>query len=230
MNDLVNQFAASHDDPAENIRALIADEGFTPGDRLPAERVMTERLGIGRSALRRGLDRLEHEGLIWRHVGKGTFVAGQDKVTLPRLGDLSQAVSPLQMMRARMAVEPAIAREAAINVSMKAAGKIRSIHESAQSADSWDAYEAEDDHLHRAIAEATGNVLLLALFDQLNAVRRAVSWDNVIRASERPPSDHTSFEEHERIVRAIEARRAKEAQSAMRAHLNSVSERLFEDR
>jgi DNA-binding FadR family transcriptional regulator len=188
---------------------------------------MAERLGIGRSALRRGPDRLKQESLVCRHVGKGTFVAAGRPDDAPGLGDLSRSVSPLHMMRARLAVEPAIAREAAINASAAGVERIRATHERAVAARSWDAYEAEDDRLHRAIAQATDNMLLLALFDQLNAVRRAVSWNTVIRRSDRPAPDHTSFAQHDRIVSAIEVRRALEAQDAMRAHLHSVSLRLF---
>ncbi len=94
-------------------------------------------------------------------------------------------------------------------------------------APTWDEYEAKDDALHRVIAEATGNVLLLELFDHMNEVRRAVAWSSVILHSARPPSDHTSFAEHDRIADAIAARKPADAHAAMRAHLNSVSVRLF---
>ena len=82
-------------------------------------------------------------------------------------------------------------------------------------------------NFHRNLAEATDNVLLLSLFDHLNAVRRAVAWNMVVRSSDRPPRTHSSFAEHDAIVAAIEARDPKSAQEAMRAHLGSVSARLF---
>jgi DNA-binding FadR family transcriptional regulator len=97
----------------------------------------------------------------------------------------------------------------------------------AQSAPSWGEYERQDDLFHRAIAEASDNLLLLSLFDQLNGVRRAVAWGNVVRDSQRPPSDHSSFGEHEAIAMEIAARRPEGAYEAMRRHLKSVSERLF---
>ena len=86
----------------------------------------------------------------------------------------------------------------------------------------------KDDLLHRTIAEATDNILLLALFDQLNAARRAVAWGAVTRTTDRPPRDHSSFVEHEAIVAAIQARDPHAADTAMRTHLRSVSSRLFE--
>lgn len=203
---------------------------FSPGDRLPPERELMVRLGLTRTALRKALDSLEREGLIWRHVGKGTFIASQTGAARPgRLSELSSQVSPVDMMRARLSLEPAIAREAAVGATEEAVRKVLAARDRAYEAPDWDTYEAEDDHLHRTIAEATGNVLLLELFDQLNQVRRAVAWNSVIRHSTRPPRDHSSFGEHNRIADAIAARNPAEAHAAMRDHLGSVSARLFGD-
>jgi DNA-binding FadR family transcriptional regulator len=88
-------------------------------------------------------------------------------------------------------------------------------------------YEAQDDAFHRAVAEAGENVLLVALFDQLNGVRRAVAWVAVRRTNAKPPADHSSFGEHRRIAAAIADRDADTAWQAMRGHLKSVSARLF---
>ena len=185
-------------------------------------------LGMTRTTLRKALDSLEHEGRIWRHVGKGTFIASQTGSERPaRLAELSTKVSPVHMMRARLSLEPAIAREAAINASDSAVKKIFDARDRAIEAQDWDAYEAQDDVFHRTIAEATDNVLLLELFEQLNQVRRAVAWNSVVRHSQRPPRDHSSFSEHERIASAIAARNPVEAHAAMREHLGSVSARLF---
>jgi DNA-binding FadR family transcriptional regulator len=185
-------------------------------------------LGLGRTLLRHGLDVLEREGAIWRHVGKGTFVAGA-AAQAGALSELSQQVSPMQMMRARLSLEPALAREAAINATNEAVIRLKLARERAEAARTWVDYEAQDDHFHRSVAEATGNVLLLALFDQLNQVHRAVAWDAVVRKSEQPPRDHPSFAEHAAIAAAIEARDPARAHTAMRSHLGSVSLRLFGD-
>lgn len=204
--------------------------GYSPGDRLPPERELIVSLGMSRNTLRRALEALERDGAIWRHVGKGTFVAAYGgSAGTGTLADLSQRVTPVQLMRARAALEPAIAREAAINASDEAVTRIKVSKDRAADAQNWDDYEAQDDHFHRAIAEATDNVLLLALFDQLNQVRRAVAWNTVVRSSDRPDRDHSSFAEHNEIVAAIAARDPGAAHSAMRKHVGSVSARLFEE-
>ena len=132
-------------------------------------------------------------------------------------------------MRARYSLEPAIAREAAANASAEAVQILKQAEQRAANAGSWDTYEANDYTFHRCVAEATGNVLLVSLFDHLNQVRRAVAWRQVIRKVERPPADHPSFSEHTVILDAIEERDPPAAHAAMRAHLDSVSTRLFGD-
>jgi DNA-binding FadR family transcriptional regulator len=218
------------DDALQQLRDFIATGGYAPGDRLPAERQLISALGVTRNALRKGLDTLEREGVIWRHVGKGTFITTpQTLANVPGIAELSHQVTPIQMMRARLSLEPAIAREAAINASGDSMNRLIAARDRAASATTWDNYEADDDAFHRTLAEATGNILLVSLFDYLNQVRRAVAWRQVIRATDCPPANHSSFQEHNEIVHAVEQRDPLAAHAAMQQHLNSVSKRLFGD-
>jgi DNA-binding FadR family transcriptional regulator len=97
-------------------------------------------------------------------------------------------------------------------------------------AQSWRQYESLDNNLHRLIAEATRNGVVLALFDALNTVRRSVVWGRLRADRPRPPTDHHSFAEHEAIVAAIADRDRDAAAEAMRAHLQSVERHLVTDR
>jgi len=246
MEDLVNQFSGSSPSTARSggeaeprdrsgaitgaittVRAFIEDGEYSAGDRLPPERELIGQLGISRSTLRRALDALEREGAIWRHVGKGTFVANHAADGASHVAELAQQLTPVRMTRARLCIEPAITREAAINASRDAIVRIKLAKDRAQEASTWADYETQDDLFHRAVAQASDNAMLMALFDQLNQVRRAVAWGNVVRGTMRPPRDHSSFAEHDRIAAAIEARDPAAAQEAMRAHIGSVSARLF---
>jgi DNA-binding FadR family transcriptional regulator len=239
MNELANQYAADAQVSApvqtdaevvSRLRAFIADGGYGPGDRLPPERRLVADLDLTRGALRKALDTLEREGAIWRQVGKGTFVsqdaAGQGENDI---AVLSRQVTPLRMVRARLSIEPAIAREAAVNASAEALARMRAAIDRAAAASNWQEYEKQDDLFHRSVAEAADNILLLAVFDKLNAVRRAVAWRSVTRKTSRPNTHHSSFAEHAAIADAIEARDPEAAYDAMRRHLRSVSARLFEE-
>lgn len=235
---LVNQFwvlrvltsisGLGRDDEALGaVRAFIAEGGYGPGERLPAERELMGSLGMTRTTLRRALDALEREGVIWRHVGKGTFVAAPVPDGADIAVAIAQQTTPVKMVRARLCIEPAIAREAAVNASAEAFGKIVRAGDAAETAATWDDYEAADDRFHRAIAEATDNVVLVSLFDALNRTKRAVAWSNVVRTSTRPPEGYASFVEHAAVLAAIEARDPIGAHDAMRRHIGSVSSRLF---
>ena len=217
-------------DPVARLRGFISEGGYAGGGRLPPERHLSDQLGLSRATLRKALDALERDGLIWRHVGKGTFVAdgAPPKAVQPGLlVDLGRQLTPFRMMRARMAIEPAIAKEAAVNASGEALQKMQRAIERARSASTWKEYEIQDDLFHRSVADASDNLLLLALFDQLNEVRRAVAWGSVTRETERPSPDHSSFPEHDAIAVAIAGRDPGAAYEAMRKHLGSVARRLF---
>jgi DNA-binding FadR family transcriptional regulator len=56
------------------IRAIIAEDGLEAGDKLPSERELSSRLGVGRSSVREALRALELLGLIETRRGEGTFI------------------------------------------------------------------------------------------------------------------------------------------------------------
>src|SRR5947209_11974896 len=68
----------------------VAAGRLGPGDRLPPERELAERLGVSRMTLRHALDSLARRGLLVRRVGRdgGTFVA-EPKLELAGLAGLS---------------------------------------------------------------------------------------------------------------------------------------------
>lgn len=217
-------------DNVESLKAFIAAGEYVPGDRLPSERALIDALGMTRTTLRRALDSLEQEGLIWRHVGKGTFMAEQrEDPDDHSLKQISRQLTPVKVMRARLRIESAIAREAAINASGEAIAQIMQAIDASEAAEDWASYEDCDDAFHRAVAAATDNLLLIALYDQMNKVQRNVAWGQVIRETVRPPRTHTSFAEHRKIAEAIKTRDAALAEEAMRRHIGSVSKRLFEE-
>jgi DNA-binding FadR family transcriptional regulator len=211
------------------LRAWLTRQDLAPGTRLPPERALCELLGVSRSHLRKALARLESEGQLWRHVGKGTFV-GTRRIEVMSLADIDRATNPAEVMRTRILIESMIAREAALHATSLHIEALRRCVERTRAAASWRQYETADNELHRVIAEAAGNRLLLALFDALNAVRRAVAWGMLRAGNDRPPPDHHSFDEHDRIVAAIASRDLDGAARAMRLHLRAVERSLVEPR
>lgn len=201
--------------------ARLPDDG-----RLPPERELAELLGVKRTELRKGLAVLEREGQVWRHVGKGTFV-GPKPPQLVDISELAQRSNPIQVMKARIGLEPELARLAAINATAAEIGTLAELNAACRAATTWREYEAYDARFHHEIAEAAHNPILLALFDTLNAVRRAVTWGRPRPSQSSPPADHHSFDDHASIVDAIAHREPAAAADAVRRHLQNVEDRLI---
>ncbi|PLT31212.1 FadR/GntR family transcriptional regulator [Peribacillus deserti] len=61
-------------DIVEELRLMIQADGLLPGDKIPSERELSERLQVGRSSVREALRSLELLGLIETRRGEGTFI------------------------------------------------------------------------------------------------------------------------------------------------------------
>jgi GntR family transcriptional regulator len=57
------------------LRQKIVSDEWKPGDLLPTEKNLQEQFNVSRATVRQALDMLVNEGLIYRHRGRGTFVA-----------------------------------------------------------------------------------------------------------------------------------------------------------
>jgi DNA-binding FadR family transcriptional regulator len=170
------------------------------------------------------LEVLEAEGHIWRHQGKGTFLGPRPLKGEVSLGELSKRTSPLEVLEARLEIEPGLARLAALRACNGDAERLHQLALKTEfSADGdADGRELWDGAFHRAIAEAAGNSLLFAFVDVVDRIRQDPNWRR-LREEARAPASHRLFvDQHHRIVKAIADRDALAAESAMRDHLESV--------
>ncbi|MCB4768160.1 FCD domain-containing protein [Ancylobacter sp. Lp-2] len=228
MDSLTDADPHTQKSTVTQVRAFLAQSNLPDDGRLPPERELSTALGISRTELRKALDVLEAEGQIWRHVGKGTFMGSRPLDTFADIAALARRSNPAEVMRARIVIEPEITRAAAFTATPADISEMRLCLARSRQADSWRQYEGWDTRLHRTIAEATQNGLLLGLFDTLNAVRRAVTWGRLRALPVKPAPDHHSFREHEAIVDAIEHRDMAGAANAMRNHLRTVERKLLD--
>lgn len=210
------------------LRAYLAQKELAPSARLPPERELADILGVSRGELRKALAMMEGQGELWRHVGKGTFLGARPVAELDSVAAIAAQTNPAEVMRARLVIEPELAREAALHATADDMQTLRRCIAGARGAETWRQYESWDNRLHRAVAEASQNALLLAVFDTLNAVRRAVVWGRLRDQDPHPPADHHSFAEHEAIAQAIEERNLAAAANAMRLHLQKVQALLID--
>lgn len=215
----------------EQLRQLIQQHEQQPDRALPTERELAERFNVGRREIRRALDVLEEEGRIWRKQGKGTFVGPAAPVQPLALHDLPQQSNLLEVMEARLQLEPGLARLAALRASKEQIALMQRLLERMHgitAPEDGDQHELWDSAFHRAIAEAAGNRLMLGLFDAVDAVRRDPGWQH-LRVQARTPARLDTYDSHhQRLVNHIAQRQPHEAAAAMREHLLALQQALLE--
>lgn len=218
-------------DEAERLRRYIAEAREQGIERLPPEPRLSEALEVTRGRLRTLLKKVEEEGLIWRHVGKGTFVGQRkDPVVFP---SVASSVSVDQVIQARSAIEPQLAALAAMHATttdLEAMEHCLAEMEAAQDFDNW---KALDDRLHRIIADASHNMLMVLLYDTLKSevalhmqLRMEALFGPVGTSSKREQTE----QQHRGFVDAIRMHDPERAERLMRAHIMSVRTKLFGDR
>lgn len=213
---------AASDRALAELRKLLLAEDIGPGARLPAERELSQRLAINRATLRKALTRLEFEGTITRHVGRGTFVAAPPR----KLESLAAGASPVELMEARLALEPALAREAALRARQEDLQRLQQCLDSSEAADDFAGFEHWDIAFHRTLAQATQNPIFVMVMDVLRNMRSTSEWDRLKRASFDPILRDRYRREHRAILQALDLRDRTAAATAMFQHLQTVQTAL----
>jgi DNA-binding FadR family transcriptional regulator len=211
------------------LRDYLEQASFAQQERLPPERDLAACLGLTRNRLRTGLKKLAAEGLIWRHVGKGTFYGTRlwpAGIPFP-INPLQDVTNPREVMQARQAIEPALARLAAFHATGRDLIEMGACLDKMATITDWNSWESLDCRLHRAIAQAAGNALLLVMFDTVQANRNKETWGRLREPIAPAAAIARATSEHVAIVRALRERNADAAEAEMRRHLRAVERSIF---
>ncbi|MDC1198810.1 FCD domain-containing protein [bacterium] len=208
------------------LRRMI-DAGETGQDgRLPTERELSAMFSVGRRAVRRAVEVLEAEGLLWRRQGKGTFIGQPPDPTGALAAQIAGETAPADVMEARLCIEPALASLCARRARPEDVQRMRRLAARTFATADPDATELWDGALHHLIALTAGNRLLMTAFSMLDEVRTGEHWRE-LRERARSPRTKTLYDnQHHAIIDAIEAGDAAGAEAAMRTHLIALAERL----
>ena len=211
----------------DRIRALLDSRTDVTDWRLPTERDLGLQTGAGRRAVRRALDVLEAEGRIWRHQGKGTF-AGQRAPVRPQFLSALAAgrTGPLEVMEARLEIEPGLARLAAAKASADTVAGLHHILRRLAASTDDGSLERWDGAFHRLIAETAGNRLLLAIFEMIDGIRSSPTWRHPRALARTADRLRVTQAQHAAIVAAIARHDGAEAERAMRRHLTILQSNL----
>jgi len=109
--------ARQYESAAHRLRELIKEAGLRPGDKLPPERELADRLGVSRTSVRQALTLMRAVGAVEPRQGDGVYLRCRiddldDNVSAVRVGSLDQH-QPAAVMEAREGLEIQLARLAA---------------------------------------------------------------------------------------------------------------------
>src|SRR5579875_931003 len=207
---------------------MIRNGELAPGERLPPERELAERFGVGRNSIREALRELNLLGLVTSRHGEGTFVGTPDAARLMApfrsVIELS-APAAESILEFRLAFEPGVAALAARNLSVDGEQLLAGALEQFENALGHQQPGAEhsDAGFHFAIAQTTENPTIIAvhkaLLELLTASRSQLSPDTY-------QPDHRVAVGHRELFAAIVSRDEERARKTMHQHLLDVSQGL----
>lgn len=217
-------------DITSSLRERIAGSEWHATRILPNERALSEHYGVARNTIRRAISILADEGIVTRHVGRGTII---NETIVSTTADLSAIVdklteiSPFDVMNMRLIIEPQAAAAAAVNASDTMLEALRDIHMQSTHANDMLEFEALDAAFHELIFSAARNDFLKDLNEVLSIVRRRSSVISIRRSGFSEARRVECVEQHSALLDALIARDAGAAAEAMKLHLSVRSRNLF---
>jgi len=214
----------------DQLRGLVAQGGLKPGDRLPSERELCKRFGVGRTSVREALRPLITMGLLEGRMGSGTFVAaetGQFQKSL-QWGLLSDLQSRDDLVETRHMLETNAAYWAAERAGEENLAVIGvTLNGMEENLGHPTIFQKFDADFHFEIARAAQNRMLYRL---INVIRGQIqTWIGERLALTPDRSEilaRTSLAQHRDIFAAIEAKDGPAARAAMDQHIQTATQDL----
>ena len=202
---------------------MVISGGLEPGERLPPERELCERLGVSRTVVREALNLVEARGLISIEHGRGAVVSGGGPRAVRDTLGLLLRVQPKtlwELLEMRGILEVEVAGLAAERAGPEDVGEMRvQVEKMRASIGAPEGYVDADVEFHALLARAAQNGVLLTMLepvvDLLRTSRRV--------SAARPGNAQRALVEHERILASVEAGDAGEARRGMREHLANTA-------
>ncbi len=214
---------------ARQIEELILEGALRPGDRLPGERELAERMGVSRPTVREAIEALKKRGLVRARHGGGTFVADimGSMFSAPMIDLFSRhprATHDFLEYRGEIeAIAAGWAATRATETDKKILTRIITDMEKAARADDRELEAKLDVDLHMAVAEASHNLMLIqtlrSVFDML---ARGVFYNRELAAKYGARGMYL-FEKHKAIYDAVLSGDPEWAAREARGHMEYMS-------
>lgn len=211
----------------EQIKDMIKSGDLQPGDRLPSERDLVERLQVSRTSIREALSALQIIGLVESRHGEGNFI--REKLEAYFLEPLSvlfmlDKTPPWEILQFRLILEVESARLAAGNAGRVQVAELQAVVQKLeQSQQDEELNILLDKEFHYAIAKASGNRLLFNVINSISDLMDYSIKDSRAKILMDPENQGILIEQHKGIFSAIAAGDGTLAAKRMRSHLEFVA-------
>jgi GntR family transcriptional repressor for pyruvate dehydrogenase complex len=214
------------DEAIDQIKEMIVSGELGPGDRLPREADLAERLGLSRNSLREAIRALALIQVLDVRQGDGTYVTSLEPPLLLEamsfVVDFHRDDTVLQFLEVRRILEPAATAMAAQGMSDQEIAELAVMLDALDDA-GVDALVANDLEFHRRIAAGAGNAVLSSLLETLSApTTRARIW----RGLTQEGAVARTREQHFAIYEAMAARQPDVARALATVHVAGVEDWL----
>jgi GntR family transcriptional regulator, transcriptional repressor for pyruvate dehydrogenase complex len=205
----------------EQIAEAVRSGSLKPGDKLPTEATLGRELGVGRTTVREGLQKLQAYGIVEVKKGLGAYISQprtEDPIAEFSKWSSANAMAIEDLVEARIALEVLSAGLAALRGSdAEFAGlrRLASDHAAAGRRGDIAGLVETDESFHEAIFRASGNGVLQRIY----AILIADLTDFRRKTLALPWAPERSVAGHEKIVDALAARDTTLARNAMADHL-----------
>ncbi|PTK47042.1 MULTISPECIES: FadR/GntR family transcriptional regulator [Staphylococcus] len=204
---------------------------FQVGDKLPSEKLLCNQFGVSRAPVRQAISALELNGFVLSKQGEGAYV--KNTMNTSKDNDSSNvlnSVSPEEIIESRMEIEPIIAKYAAQRATNEVIEKLNNIISKMEKETNDGIYNPiTDDEFHQTIAKATKNDLLIKFIQDISDSMGHQKMWKFLRDRTVTRSDYrqVNFEEHKKIIQAIELHDDVKASELMTLHMNNLFERYW---
>jgi DNA-binding FadR family transcriptional regulator len=220
---------------AKQLEEMIAGGALKPGERLPSERVLAERLSVSRPSLREGKQILTSKGLLSSRQGGGTYVQdGLNSGLTDPLMDLLKERPEFRydILEVRHALDSQAAYYAAHRATESDKENIVNAFNDmvkVQKANGDPVASAEaDTNFHMSITKASHNMALLHISRSLFSVLQSSIEKNLDKLYSVPKSGTKITDQHKALMDAILAGDANEAKLAAQNHMVYVEESMHD--
>ncbi|MDD3369490.1 MAG: FadR/GntR family transcriptional regulator [Lachnospiraceae bacterium] len=207
----------------ESIKEYMFSGDVNPGDKLPAEKELCEKLGVGRGTIREAFRMLQATGYVEIKPGRGAFVARTSEIEMSEVVNWisEHEVETKDFNEVRMAIEPLAVRYAIERCTDAEVLNLQRIHNNFMEAveeNDVPKIVLLDEEFHSTIVEYSKNKLLISIMKQINHYLKSFRSKTFYI----PTNAKNAIKPHSEIMAAFVERNHEKGEANMIQHLQSV--------